>query len=185
MRITISEQDALRYELLFAEIDPEQIAREISLNHQHVFTQFPFPEEVNSERQFFAYIGALYAHLCRGTNRAVLSDIECIEKAREYIQDESEAFKQCTQGLGNAFFDVSKLIYERFHRESVIAYVREKVRKHINSSYEDRERFAYYFCNTRTNYSAQEIKLASFTIAEDVDEFAIFYLNMLERNRHL
>ena len=152
MSVHISNAEATRYELLFAQIDPENIATDISLNHQSVFTQFSFPEYINSEKQYFEQIGSLYAHLCKGTNRVVPSSIECVEKAREYLRDESEAYKRSIEGLGNAFYDVCNLIYERFYRESVIAYVRAKVRIFIHSSYEDKERFAHYFCNTKTGF---------------------------------
>lgn len=176
-----------KYEALLAAIDPEVLAEKIGLKHQYAFQSNTFPADINTPEEFQQALGIFYQNQCKaiGKNAPTLS--ESIEEARQYLgENETDAFKQSKENTEDGFIGVCKKIADSLKREEEVAFIRARVREHINLfSYDEKEQFAQYYLQTKMPYyTAEETKLRVMKIAQNIDNFADFYVQGMNAQRH-
>jgi len=179
---------ANKYEALLAEIDPEVIAEKIGEKHRRAFQNNTLEVDINDDKTFFLCIGTFYMNQCRFTGKYVPSFKDCIEEARQYLGDsEMEAYRDSKKNLKEGFFGVCQKIYEALMREEEMAHIKTVVRKYINIFlYEEKEKFAQYYCETRMNVlSDADKKLIMMKIAQDIDKFVDFYVQDMDNRRQM
>lgn len=177
-----------KYEALLAEIDPEVLAEKVGEKHRAAFQHNTIDIDITDDKTFFLCLGNFYMNQCRFTGKHVPSFNDCIEEARQYLgDDELEYFKDAAKNLKEGFIGVCQKIYEALMREGEIAYIKAIVRKHINIySYEEREKFGQYYCNTRTGDTSEtDKKLIVMKIAQNIDRFVDFYVQRMDTTRQI
>lgn len=184
-----------KYEAFFREIDPEVIAEAVGDKHAAAFSQNPInaDAEFKDSKVFFEAIGIFYANQCSLTDRRVPPFSECIEEATKiFSRNESEkqgAFRNSKENLEDGFDGVCRKIYQYLLREEEIAHIKSAVKKCLNwnyTVYEEKEKLARYYCDTRLgNNSEGKKNTLVMKFAQDIDFFANWYVNMVEKNRHL
>jgi len=184
-----------KYEVFFREIDPEVIAEAVGDKHAVAFSQNPIGPDVefSDSKVFFEAIGIFYANQCSLTGRRVPPFDECIEEATKIISrnesDKQEAYRNSKENLEGGFDGVCKKIYEYLLRDEEIAHIKSCVKKCLSwnySVYEEKEKLAQYYCDTRLgNESEGKKNTLIMKFAQDINFFANWYVNMVEKNRHL
>lgn len=176
-----------KYEVLLAAIDPEVLAEKIGLKHQWAFQSNTFPDDIKSPEEFQQALGVFYQNQCKAIGKGAPTLKESIEEARQYVgENETDAFNQSRENTEDGFIGVCKKIADALKREEEVAFIRARVREHINLfSYDEKEQFAQYYLQAKMPYfPAEEIKLRVMKIAQNIDNFADFYVHGMGATRH-